>query len=58
MALSQTMVGKLQELRDRQEEVAFLLTDPEIMNNRDKFTALSKEYAELEPIVSNIEDYV
>ena len=58
MALSQTMVGKLQELRDRQEEVAFLLTDPEIMNNRDKFTALSKEYAELEPVVSHYKHYV
>tara|TARA_B100000686_G_scaffold190093_1_gene196773 strand:+ start:153 stop:1253 length:1101 start_codon:yes stop_codon:yes gene_type:complete len=58
MALSQTMVGKLQELHDRQEEVAYLLTDPDIMNNRDKFTSLSKEYAELEPIVSNYKHYV
>jgi len=58
MALSQTMVGKLQELRDRQEEVAYLLSDPEIMTNRDKFTSLSKEYAELEPVVSHYKHYV
>ena len=58
MALSQTMIGKLQELRDRQEEVAYLLSDPEIMTNRDKFTSLSKEYAELEPVVSNYKHYV
>ena len=58
MALSQTMVGKLQELRDRQEEVGYLLSDPEIMTNRDKFTSLSKEYAELEPVVSHYKHYV
>ena len=58
MALSQTMVGKLQELRDRQEEVAYLLSDPETMTNRDKFTSLSKEYAELEPVVSHYKHYV
>ena len=53
MSLSQTIVGKLQELHNRHEEIAYLLSDLETMNDRDRFTSLSKEYAELEPVVSN-----
>ncbi|MEM7080192.1 MAG: peptide chain release factor 1 [Pseudomonadota bacterium] len=52
MSLSTSMVAKLGGLNDRYEEVAALLSDPEVMGNRDKFTALSKEYAELEPVVA------
>ena len=57
MTLSQTIVGKLQELHNRHEEIAYLLSDLEVMNDRDKFTSLSKEYAELEPLVSNYKHY-
>ena len=45
------MLAKLASLNDRYEEVSALLSDPEVMGDRDKFTALSKEYAELEPVV-------
>ena len=51
MELSQSMLAKLASLNDRYEEVSALLSDPEVMGDRDKFTALSKEYAELEPVV-------
>ncbi|MEM6999981.1 MAG: peptide chain release factor 1 [Pseudomonadota bacterium] len=51
MALTQSMLAKLAGLNDRYEEVSALLSDPEVMGDRDKFTALSKEYAELEPVV-------
>lgn len=51
MELSQSMLAKLASLNDRYEEVSALLSDPEVMGERDKFTALSKEYAELEPVV-------
>ena len=46
------MLAKLAGLNDRHEEVSALLADPEVMGVREKFTALSKEYAELEPVVS------
>ena len=46
------MLAKLAGLNDRHEEVSALLADPEVMGDREKFTALSKEYAELEPVVS------
>lgn len=45
------MQVKLDDLTDRHEEIAALLSDAEIVANRDKFTALSKEYAELEPVI-------
>ena len=51
MELSQSMLAKLASLNDRYEEVSALLSDPDVMGDRDKFTALSKEYAELEPVV-------
>ncbi len=51
MALSNSMVSKLAGLKDRFEEVSALLSDPEVMGERNKFTALSKEFAELEPVV-------
>src|SRR5262249_17298899 len=50
MTLSPSILGKLSDLVDRQEELAALLADPGVVGDRDKFTALSKEYAELEPI--------
>ncbi|MCZ6656025.1 MAG: peptide chain release factor 1 [Gammaproteobacteria bacterium] len=51
MALSSSMMAKLSGLTDRFEEVMVLLADPDVMNDRNKFTALSKEYAELDPVI-------
>ena len=51
MLLTETMMIKLESLQDRFEEVAALLSDAEIMADRERFTALSKEYAEIEPVV-------
>lgn len=51
MALTQSMVIKMAGLNDRFEEVSGLLSDPEVMAEREKFTALSREFAELEPVV-------
>jgi peptide chain release factor 1 len=45
------MVSKMAGLNDRFEEVSALLSDPDVMADRDKFTGLSKEFAELEPVV-------
>ena len=45
------MTAKLYGLTDRFEEVTVLLADRDVMNDRNKFTALSKEYAELDPVI-------
>ena len=51
MLLTDSMMSKLESLRGRFEEVAALLSDAEVMTDRERFTALSKEYAEIEPVV-------
>jgi len=42
---------KLENLVDRYEEIAGLLSDPEIINDQNKFRGLSKEYSQIEPTV-------
>ena len=51
MQLSRSMMAKLDSLADRFEEVGALLADREIVGHRERFTALSREYAELEPVI-------
>lgn len=53
MNLSSSMMNKLSSLSDRFEEVGHLLSDPEVMADRDQFTALSREFAELEPVIKS-----
>ncbi len=48
---------KLEKLLDRQEELDGLLSDPEIINNQNKFRELSKEYAEVRPIITCFNEY-
>jgi peptide chain release factor 1 len=48
------MSARLQALGDRFEEVAALLADPETMGDRDRFTTLSREFAELEPVIASV----
>ncbi len=56
MSLSASMMTKLSSLSDRFEEVGHLLSDPDVMGNRDQFTALSREFAELEPVIKCFEE--
>ncbi len=42
---------KLEHLRDRHEELAALLADPEVIQNNNRFRSLSQEYAHIEPTV-------
>ena len=46
-----SLVEKLGTLAQRYEEVGVLLSDPATINQQDRFRELSKEYAQLEPIV-------
>ncbi|MDX5152293.1 MAG: peptide chain release factor 1 [Acidiferrobacterales bacterium] len=42
---------KLETISDRLEEISALLADPDVMNNQNQFRDLSKEYAQIEPVV-------
>ena len=53
MTLSDSMQAKLAGLADRHEEVGALLSDPDVVSDRQKYTALSKEHAELEPVMQS-----
>lgn len=50
--MKESIAHKLELLVDRHEELAALMSDGEVISNQDKFRALSKEYAEVEPVVS------
>lgn len=48
---------KLDNLADRYEEIAALLSDSEVITNQNKFRELSKEYSELESVVKAYQSY-
>ena len=52
-----SILAKLERLSERYEEVGALLSDAEIISNQNKFRDLSKEYAELEPVVKSFLQY-
>jgi peptide chain release factor 1 len=49
--IKESILHKLANLRDRYEELEALLSDGEVIGNQERFRALSKEFAELEPVV-------
>ncbi|NVJ50009.1 MAG: peptide chain release factor 1 [Gammaproteobacteria bacterium] len=48
---------KLETLVERHEEIAALLGDPDVINDQNKFRDLSKEYAQLEDVVSTFKTF-
>ena len=52
-----SLLTKLETLTDRHEEVAALLGDSETIADQNKFRDLSREYAELEAVVTCYADY-
>ena len=49
---------KLDHLSQRLEEITALLAEPETQNDQDRFRALSREYAQLDPVVSAFRGYL
>ena len=48
---------KLESVRDRFEEIAGLLADPDIIGDQNQFRDLSREYAQVEPVVQSFQQY-
>lgn len=48
---------KLQTMVERHEEVSALLSDADVIKDQNRFRELSKEYAQLEPIVLTFKKY-
>jgi peptide chain release factor 1 len=49
---------KLDHLSQRFEEITALLAEPETQNDQDRFRALSREYAQLNPVVTAFRGYL
>ncbi|MEM7366404.1 MAG: peptide chain release factor 1 [Pseudomonadota bacterium] len=49
--MQDSLRAKLEQLLERFDELAALLSDSDVISNQSRFTALSKEYAEIEPVV-------
>jgi len=57
MSLSTSIISKLGNMVDRHEELSALLSDPEVMNNRDRFAAFSREFSDLQAITTQYQSY-
>lgn len=56
--MKESLYLKLEKLTGRQEELEGLLSDPDIINNQNKFRELSLEYSEIKPIVLCFNNYL
>ncbi|GBU09720.1 peptide chain release factor RF-1 [Gammaproteobacteria bacterium] len=52
-----SILAKLQQLSERHQEVSNLLSEADIINDQNKFRALSQEYAQLTPITELFENF-
>ncbi len=50
--------NKLETLKDRFDELQALLSDAEIITDQNQFRELSKEYAEIEPVVNSYNKFL
>lgn len=55
--MNPSIISKLETLSERYEEISILLSQQEVMADQNKFRDLSKEYAELRPIVDCFNQY-
>ena len=51
------MIEKLEEIKHRFEEVGQLIVQPDIMSDMKRYSQLSKEYKDLEKLVTKFEEY-
>jgi peptide chain release factor 1 len=49
---------KLEHLSQRSEEITALLAEPEVQEDQNRFRSLSREYAQLNPVVGAFRDYL
>lgn len=55
--MTPSLLRKLEILAERYEEVGHLLSEASVINDNQKFRALSKEYSQLEPVAHNLALY-
>ena len=55
--MKKLLLEKITRIKERHEEISMLLSDSLIIKNKDKFRELSKEYAQVSPIIENFNRY-
>lgn len=55
--MSDNLLNKLESIKVRREEVAKLITDPEIISDMKRYVVLNREYKDLEPLVNAHDEY-
>ena len=55
--MKQSLIDKLHQLAGRSEELGGLLSDPDVIGNQNRFRELSREYAQLDPVVELFRAY-
>ncbi len=55
--MKQSILNKLELLSNRHEEIGGLLSEPEVINDQDRFRGLSMEYAQLEEVVKTFAEF-
>ena len=50
-----SLLNRLDQLVDRHEELAALLSDPDVINQQNQFVAYSQEYSDIEPVVELVQ---
>lgn len=56
--MKQSVINRLEQLKNRFAELALLLSDADIISNQERFRSYSQEYAELEPVVECYTNYL
>ncbi len=49
--MKESIRNRLRQVQDRYEEIAMLLAEPDAFSDPDRFRELSREYAQIEPVV-------
>lgn len=55
--MKESLLNKLNNLSQRHQELAGLMSDPDIINDQNRFRELGKEYSSLNEIVHSFSDY-
>ncbi len=56
--MQDTLRAKLESISERHEELGEMLCDPEITQDKHRFLALSREHAEISPLVTAFSEYL
>lgn len=55
--MKESILARLEAVSERHEEIGLLLGDPETMADQNRFRDLSKEYSQLEPVVTAFSEW-